>query len=73
MQASKIGNKLKKYRITYTVDLNPSSQSYLMSVSSSLPITKVAFDGNIRMKTDKEIIFEGIDAKSGITKTIVKV
>lgn len=73
IQASKVSNKLKEYRIASTVDLNPSSQSYLMVVSSSLPVTKAAFDGNIKIKTDKEILFEGADSKSGITKIIVKV
>jgi hypothetical protein len=66
-----MGAKIQKYRLTHTVTLNPSLQSYNLQISCSLPITRVIFDGNVILKTDKTITFNGQD-KSGVFKYVVQ-
>jgi hypothetical protein len=46
---------MQKYRLNHSVSLNPSLQSYKLELSCSLPIIRVVFDGNIRLKTDLSV------------------
>lgn len=55
-QLAKVGPRPQKYRLTHSVSLNPSLQSYRLEVNCSLPIKKAVLEGAIRLKTDKPTV-----------------